>query len=40
MDIDYIRTYDLTGLHYHPDQDLLFDSRNWVSLYGSAARLA
>jgi len=41
LDIDYIRrTYDLTGFHYLPDQDLLFDGRNWVSLYGSAARLA
>lgn len=41
LDIDHIRrTYDLTGFHYLPEQDLLFDERNWVSIYGSAATLA
>ena len=41
LDMDYIRSaYDLTGYDYHPDQDLLFDSRNWVALYGSGGRLA
>lgn len=41
LDIDYLRrTYDLTGYHYLPDQDLLFDAQNWVSLYGSGGRLA
>jgi hypothetical protein len=38
LDIEYLRaTYDLPGFVYDPAEDSLFDSRNWVTIYGSDA---
>ena len=41
LDIAHLRsTYDLTGLDHDEAHDLLFDTRDWVSIYGSGGRLA